>query len=38
MTSPQTVTPELRQWIIEQAQAGCRPDAVLAAMRSKRLG
>ena len=34
MTSPQTVTPELRQWIIEQAQAGCRPDAVLAAMRS----
>jgi prolyl 4-hydroxylase len=34
MTTPQTVTPELRQWIIEQAQAGCRPDAVLAAMRS----
>ncbi len=34
MTSPQTVTPELRQWIIEQAQAGCRPDDVLAAMRS----
>ena len=34
MTSPQSVTPELRQWIIEQAQAGCRPDAVLAAMRS----
>jgi len=34
MISPQTVTPELRQWIIEQAQAGCRPDAVLAAMRS----
>jgi prolyl 4-hydroxylase len=34
MTSLQTVTPELRQWIIEQAQAGCRPDAVLAAMRS----
>lgn len=34
MTSPQTVTPELRQWIIEQARAGCQPDAVLAAMRS----
>jgi len=34
MTAPQTVTPELRQWIIEQARAGCRPDAVLAAMRS----
>ncbi|MDH4391892.1 MAG: 2OG-Fe(II) oxygenase [Aquabacterium sp.] len=33
MTSLQTVTPELRQWIIEQAQAGCRPDDVLAAMR-----
>ncbi len=34
MTSPQNVTPELRQWIIEQAQAGCPPDAVLDAMRS----
>ena len=34
MTSPQTVTPELRQRIIEQPQAGCRPDDVLAAMRS----
>ncbi len=34
MTTPQPVTPELRQWIIEQAQAGCAPDAVLAAMRS----
>ncbi len=34
MTSLQTVTPELRQWIVEQAQAGCRPDDVLAAMRS----
>ena len=30
----QTVTPELKAWIIEQAQAGCRPDTVLAAMRS----
>ncbi len=29
----QTVTPELRQWIIEQARAGCRPEDVLAAMR-----
>jgi prolyl 4-hydroxylase len=34
MSTTQAVTPELRQWIIEQAQAGCRPDAVLAAMRS----
>jgi prolyl 4-hydroxylase len=28
----QAVTPELRQWIIEQAQAGCRPEDVLASM------
>lgn len=28
----QTVTPELRQWIIEQSSAGCMPEAVLAAM------
>ena len=34
MSSQQTITPELRQWIIEQARAGCRPDAVLAAMRT----
>jgi prolyl 4-hydroxylase len=34
MSTSQAVTPELRQWIIEQAQAGCRPEAVLAAMRS----
>jgi len=32
--SIQSVTPELRQWIIEQARAGCRPEDVLAAMRS----
>ncbi|OYU97955.1 MAG: 2-oxoglutarate-dependent dioxygenase, partial [Burkholderiales bacterium PBB5] len=30
----QAVTPELRRWIIEQAQAGCRPEDVLAAMRN----
>lgn len=35
MTTPQDVTPALRQWIIEQAQAGCRPEAVLAALRSR---
>lgn len=34
MSTSQAVTPELRQWIIEQARAGCRPDTVLAAMRS----
>ena len=30
----QVVTPEVRQWIVEQAQAGCRPEDVLAAMRT----
>lgn len=30
----QVVTPELRQWLIEQAQAGCRPEDVLASMRT----
>lgn len=28
----QTITPELRQWIIEQSTAGCMPEAVLEAM------
>ncbi len=32
--SAQVVTPELRQWIIEQASAGHKPEAVLAAMRT----
>lgn len=30
----QVVTAELRQWIIEQAQAGCRPEDVLASMQT----
>jgi prolyl 4-hydroxylase len=30
----QTITPELRQWIVEQAQAGCHPNDVLAAMKT----
>jgi prolyl 4-hydroxylase len=34
MSASQTVTPELRQWIVEQAQAGCRPEDVLASMRT----
>ena len=35
MTSTlQTITPELRQWIVAQAEAGCRPDDVLAAMKA----
>jgi len=28
----QSVTPELRRWIIEQAEAGCRPQDVIQAM------
>ena len=31
-SAPQVVTDELRQWIVAQAEAGCRPDDVLAAM------
>lgn len=30
----QVVTPELRQWILEQAKAGCRPEDVLASMHA----
>jgi len=33
-TTLQQVTPELRQWIVSQAQAGHQPDAVLAAMKA----
>ncbi|TSE28300.1 2OG-Fe(II) oxygenase superfamily protein [Tepidimonas thermarum] len=29
----QTVTPELKTWIVEQARAGCTPESVLQAMR-----
>ena len=31
---PQTPSPELLSWVASQLQAGCRPDDVLAAMRS----
>ncbi len=31
-TTAQAVTPELRQWIIAQATAGCQPEAVLQSM------
>ena len=31
---PQAVTDELRRWIIEQAEAGCRPEDVLTAMKT----
>jgi prolyl 4-hydroxylase len=30
----QQITPELRKWIIEQAQAGHQPDTVLASMKT----
>ncbi len=30
----QLVTPQLRDWIIEQARAGCQPEAILASMRA----
>lgn len=30
----QRITPELRQWIVAQAQAGHQPEAVLASMRT----
>ncbi len=29
----QTITPELKRWIVQQARAGCAPQDVLAAMR-----
>jgi len=33
-STTQTVTEELRRWIVAQAEAGCRPEDVLAAMKS----
>jgi len=33
-TATQTVTDDLRRWIVAQAEAGCRPEDVLAAMRT----
>lgn len=34
MASTQTLTPALRSWIVEQARAGHRPEAVLDAMKT----
>jgi prolyl 4-hydroxylase len=31
-SKPQTITPELRQWIVDQAQSGCSAESVLKAM------
>ncbi|MCM2252627.1 MAG: 2OG-Fe(II) oxygenase [Ramlibacter sp.] len=33
-TQTQQITPELRQWIVEQAQAGHDPESVLGSMRA----
>ena len=30
----QAITPELRRWIIDQAEAGCRPQDVIEAMKT----
>ena len=32
--SAQDVTPQLRDWMIEQARAGCQPEVILASMRA----
>jgi hypothetical protein len=32
VAQPQPVTPELRQWIIDQAKAGVQPESVLQSM------
>jgi prolyl 4-hydroxylase len=34
MSPLQVVTPELRRWLVEQTEAGCRPEDVLASMRA----
>ncbi len=34
IASTQAVTPELRRWIIDQAEAGCRPHDVIDAMKT----
>jgi prolyl 4-hydroxylase len=34
LSTRQSVTPELRRWIVEQIEAGCRPQDVLASMQA----
>ena len=34
VAAQQAITPELRRWIIEQAEAGCRPQDVIEAMKA----
>jgi prolyl 4-hydroxylase len=33
-TTTQAITPELKEWIVAQARAGCKPEDVLASMRA----
>lgn len=33
-STPQVITAELRRWIVDQAEAGCRPQEIIAAMRT----
>ena len=33
-TSTQPITPELRRWIVAQAEAGCQPEDVVKAMQA----
>ncbi len=33
-TTAQIITPELRRWIIDQAEAGCRPQDVIESMKA----
>jgi prolyl 4-hydroxylase len=37
-TATQTVTEELRRWIVAQAQAGCKPEDMLASMQASGWG
>src|SRR5512139_3859152 len=34
MTAAQAITDDLRRWIVAQAEAGCRPQDVLEAMKA----
>jgi prolyl 4-hydroxylase len=34
LSTLQTISPQLRQWIVEQAVAGCKPEDVLQSMRN----
>lgn len=38
IATAQSITPELRRWIIDQAEAGCRPQDVIEAMKASGWG